>query len=190
MNRKTFLNRACQIGACSCSMIWLADAGVSAGTRTTSEDVTGNEWKIPFIQKRFAHMVHFMETKLNEEDRNAWIEEMGRACANEYKEHTKKYIGHPEDYLAQLEGKWIDEAYYEKTEACEVILIRGQKKEKCYCPFVDNEKMPCSFCSCSLGFQKEVFSTILEKPVQVELVNSILAGDQRCSFKIVSAKVT
>ena len=41
------------------------------------------------------------------------------------------------------------------------------------------------FCSCTQGFHQKVWSTILERPVTVELVETFLRGGSCCSQKII-----
>jgi predicted hydrocarbon binding protein len=38
--------------------------------------------------------------------------------------------------------------------------------------------------NCILGWQKAAFSTVLGKPVTVEIEESVLRGGSRCSFRI------
>lgn len=41
-----------------------------------------------------------------------------------------------------------------------------------------------TYCYCGAGFYQSIWETILEQPVQVELIESILKGDDFCKFKI------
>lgn len=60
----------------------------------------------------------------------------------------------------------------------------------CHCPFVReailNGKPSVSkhWCQCSAGFEKFHFETILEKPLKVEVLQSVLQGDLVCRFAI------
>ena len=40
------------------------------------------------------------------------------------------------------------------------------------------------FCNCTLGFHQKVWSTIFERPVRVELVETFLRGGNCCSQKV------
>jgi len=59
----------------------------------------------------------------------------------------------------------------------------------CHCPNVQEaHKMsaafPVSYCYCGAGFYKGIWEEIMQKPVKVELISSILTGDSLCRFKI------
>ncbi|MCK4637032.1 MAG: hypothetical protein KAT49_04045 [Methanomicrobia archaeon] len=60
----------------------------------------------------------------------------------------------------------------------------------CHCPWVKEalleSKQPISpiFCNCSAGYYKVYWEIVLDQPVQVEVVESILKGDSVCTFAI------
>jgi len=57
---------------------------------------------------------------------------------------------------------------------------------RCYCGSVNQTKEPVSatYCHCSCGWFRQLFETILERPVEVELLGSIIQGDEACRFRI------
>lgn len=59
---------------------------------------------------------------------------------------------------------------------------------ECYCSCVKrvDEKLPESWCYCTLGYSKRMFSGILDREVQVELVTSVKTGGDHCRIKIIS----
>ena len=60
----------------------------------------------------------------------------------------------------------------------------------CHCPFAresilnHNQKISSNWCYCSAGFAKFPFEIILEKELDVKVLESALAGDLRCRFAI------
>jgi len=58
--------------------------------------------------------------------------------------------------------------------------------DRCYCGSVSKTKEPFSatYCHCSCGWYRQLFETLLERPVEVELLSSILQGDENCCFLI------
>ena len=55
---------------------------------------------------------------------------------------------------------------------------------ECGCPLVRYKivKLNSTFCYCSLGWVKIIFKTLLKKPVHVQILKSIGAGDNICEF--------
>ncbi len=61
------------------------------------------------------------------------------------------------------------------------------KFKQCYCQIgVKEAEGPISktYCRCSLGWMKSLFKTLLDKPVEVELIESIVSGGKTCQFVI------
>jgi hypothetical protein len=67
----------------------------------------------------------------------------------------------------------------------------------CHCPFVreslkkntgthanQEPSVPADWCYCSAGFEKLLFDEVLDADLQVELVESVLQGQDRCRFRI------
>ena len=58
----------------------------------------------------------------------------------------------------------------------------------CYCPWAreaimtDDVDVSPTFCHCSAGFTKQPLEMALDQPLEIELVESILKGDLRCTF--------
>jgi len=73
-------------------------------------------------------------------------------------------------------------------------LAAGSDKERryryCHCPWVreslDTAEVEISptFCLCSAGFHKKQWEVILDRPLEAEIVESVLAGDDRCRIAI------
>jgi predicted ArsR family transcriptional regulator len=57
---------------------------------------------------------------------------------------------------------------------------------RCYCGSVSKTRQPISptYCQCSCGWYRQLFETLLGKPVKVELVDSIAHGAASCRFII------
>ena len=78
--------------------------------------------------------------------------------------------------------------YWEKFEfnADETILyLTGKKVSACACEFGDMKQPPESLCTyCCKTFQENIFSTLFEYKVEVEIVESLILGGERCSTAI------
>jgi predicted hydrocarbon binding protein len=45
-------------------------------------------------------------------------------------------------------------------------------------------KVPADYCYCGAGFYKDIWEEILQQPVEVELLSSVLQGDDTCQVAI------
>lgn len=59
----------------------------------------------------------------------------------------------------------------------------------CHCPRVRdalkvNKALPETYCYCGAGFYKGIWEEILQKPVKVKMLKSVMKGDDVCSFEI------
>jgi len=57
--------------------------------------------------------------------------------------------------------------------------------QKCGCGMVTEGAVTNPFlCNCTIGYTKQIFETLFDRPVKVELLESILNGDNICKQKI------
>lgn len=58
--------------------------------------------------------------------------------------------------------------------------------DRCYCGSVSQTRQPFSatYCLCSCGWYRGLFEALLQRPVEVELLGSIIQGDENCQFLI------
>lgn len=59
--------------------------------------------------------------------------------------------------------------------------------DQCYCGQVKHTKTPfptLTYCQCSVGWYKQLFEAVLDKPVDVEITQSIISGAKTCEFII------
>jgi effector-binding domain-containing protein len=63
-----------------------------------------------------------------------------------------------------------------------------RRKAYCFCPLVRNHLedggMPVTFCYCGAGWYRQQWEGAIGKPVRVEIVESLLKGDDRCTFAV------
>jgi len=59
---------------------------------------------------------------------------------------------------------------------------------RCYCSLLRglpaDEKVSLTYCHCSKGFVKKFWEGVLERPVKVELIESVVSGAPECKFAI------
>ena len=181
MKRNEFLSSACTLGLCSCAGLSVVSGNtLSAGDDDSKKKET--DWRIGFMQKRFAGLIQSLGSNVDEQTRIKILESIGRTCAKENAEALKKYKDNPEGFLADIKEKWAENTEIDSKE--KKIRIIGKKEPACFCPFVDQSLTPKHFCQCSLGNMKETFESILGKPVDATIEESILRGGERCTFVI------
>ncbi|MFW9787580.1 MAG: DUF6144 family protein [Candidatus Thorarchaeota archaeon] len=61
-----------------------------------------------------------------------------------------------------------------------------RKKAYCFCPLIRDylDEVPQIFCICSAGWPKQLWEGIFEKPLKIEIVQSLTKGDDTCEFAI------
>ena len=74
-------------------------------------------------------------------------------------------------------------AYLEETDP------EKRRQYYCHCPrireiFKTQESLPVSYCYCGAGFYKGIWEEILQEPVEVEVLESVLGGDEVCSIAV------
>lgn len=120
-----------------------------------------NEGKIWYEQEITPEVVEFVRG--NQEVRSAVRE-------GEYLYITKMPYA-PKDWLKEADP--VMKRYY----ACHCPLARTA--------IIKGEpQIPLDWCYCSAGYNKLMFDVVFEEPTRVEVLESALAGDQRCRFRV------
>lgn len=128
-----------------------------------------------------SNLMKNMDIQLDEESKIKVLEECGRACAEKHaKKEALKSKGNLGGWLATMK-KWVGENNVQK-EGNSIRLTYS----KCFCPLVGSIEplLSNTFCNCSRGWLKENFETVVGKPVNVKLEDSIMMGGKECRFSI------
>lgn len=162
--------------------IFGAAGGVKLLPKTSAslEEVEMDQ-KQKFLHGWLSSLMSGMDKNLETEKKIALLEGCGRACASRHAlQAALRCKGDLEGWLDQLR-KWVGAANVTR-DGNKVGVVY----DKCFCVLVQN--LPplntATFCNCSRGWLSEVFSAVLEKPVAVELKDSIMMGGKRCHFII------
>lgn len=61
-----------------------------------------------------------------------------------------------------------------------------RRRAYCFCPLIRDclDETPMIFCNCSAGWPKQLWEGILERPLKIEVVQSLTKGDDTCEFAI------
>jgi predicted hydrocarbon binding protein len=126
-------------------------------------------------------LVSNLEAELDEKTRVRILENCGRTCISrsfiEKAKACKKNAKGMDDFLDKLSKVWS----HLHIDGDNIYVIY----EKCYCPLVKTypDKLSPTFCNCSRGWIRELFESVLEKPVDVKLEKTIKQGDDICKFR-------
>jgi hypothetical protein len=115
------------------------------------------------------------------------MQECGRACFGSNNSTTVRKLMEKssslEDFIAQLNARHLGGGR---------LIVRDQNTicggyDRCYCGQVKQTKQPfpnLTYCHCSTGWYRQLFESALEKPVRVEILQSIISGSNSCEFII------
>jgi hypothetical protein len=130
-------------------------------------------------------MMDVLDRSLDEATRQRIMEACGRCCipASTLKKacRLRQQAQGLDDLLARLNAAHIGGGHLQRNG--NVILATY---DRCYCGSVSAARPPFSatYCQCSCGWYRQLFETLLERPVEVVLLGSIIQGDDRCRFLI------
>ncbi|HVP38703.1 MAG TPA: hypothetical protein VMS93_05900 [Candidatus Saccharimonadales bacterium] len=214
MNRRQFINSAGQfgLGACMCAAAGGMSAALAEeappkkpeaqaapepqpetqpGDKTVARAAKRMEFADGWV-KRFFDAV---DQNLDEPTRKRLMEANGRSCFTAYAGPRR----HPPaaDAVERF-SKWVAEEGAKHGYSMEGRVIHfeylgsaetGKASPECIClcPLVEAQvagQISPTYCHCSVGYVKEMHERRLGRPVQVELVDSILRGGRRCKFQI------
>jgi predicted ArsR family transcriptional regulator len=130
-------------------------------------------------------MMDVLDREVDSDTRRAIMEACGRRCigASTLKRarRLQQEAQDLDDLLSRLNAAHIGGGHLQR----EGNVIHGAY-DRCYCGSVSRAREPLSatYCTCSCGWYRQLFETLLEQPVEVDLLASIVQGDERCRFLI------
>lgn len=175
VDRKEFLKSACGLGICGCALSFL-----EAPEPVKAKDTVASDQRLGFVRYQVAKMVGFLATDTTADVAAGILEKTGRECAR-LGQLPGKFKGDPEGYIAAIKKLWGTDAVWNKEKSIVTVTVA---EGECGCPLVDSKRTPALWCNCSVGYQKEAFETIFERPTKVSLKASKLSGSKRCIFEV------
>ena len=193
IDRKEFLRSATTLGLgcglCSAIPATLAEAseaGSGAPTHPCDE-------RVKFAEEWVGRFMGVLDEGLDEATRARIMEANGAACARAYLASSGRETSRvpyeqwvdrvrsrgPRQDL-RIEGNVIHFQYLSNYQG------KDAPEGACLCPLVETKPKGLSgtFCHCSVGYVREIFSRQIDRPLKVELVEAVLRGGKRCRFKI------
>jgi len=135
-----------------------------------------------YLHKWLGVLMDNLDAQVDEKTRIKVLENCGRACIPrsfiekvQARRNSAKDI---DEFLTKLSQMWS----HLQRDGDNIYIVY----EKCYCPLVKAypDKLSPLFCNCSRGWIKELFESVLGKPVGVDLEKSIKQGDDVCEFRV------
>ncbi len=124
-------------------------------------------------------------TRLDPQQVKDLLEACGRECGRTHAagraKLVKEKIADIDNLLDTLNASVIGGGHLHRVDDHFTVTF-----EACYCPLVQaaSEKLPESFCNCSRGWVKEMFVTLLDRPVEVEILQTVRRGAESCEFVV------
>jgi hypothetical protein len=133
------------------------------------------------------HTMERLEGVFDEESRVKIMERCGRLCCGPTHQKVRKALFQEsnslEEFLEKLNDLEAGRAHYRITEQGAIIV----EYPACLCGQVKDspKRFPShSYCMCSVGFNKELFETVLGRKVDVILVTSAICDGGPCRFVV------
>ena len=82
---------------------------------------------------------------------------------------------------------FVQKIPYDQEGYAKATTLDEQKRKYCHCPLVRNylnEGVSPTFCNCSAGWYRQYWEGVLGKPVQIQILKSLVRGDNTCEFRI------
>jgi hypothetical protein len=126
-----------------------------------------------------------MDQELEKKDRDRILDKCGRGCAFgcgiiERLQQANLNPQNPDEVLQKLQSPEFFGDRISKGEDCYYTVCK-----ECFCPFVNDiiADIPGSYCECTKGWTKQVFETAFQRPVEVEIEQTIIRGAEYCKMK-------
>jgi len=174
MDRKSFVQKACDLGMCSCVLPLLFQ-----GNEVSAKESNEKSWKEGFVQHRFSKLINILDETLDDETKNGILEDLGRECSK--RSQIEQYKDNLQGFFEHLKNSLGETATLDKERG--VIRVETAERE-CFCPMFDSKHVSKSICHCSVGWQSQTYETILGQSVEAKCLESVIRGSTKCVFEI------
>ena len=200
MNRKEFLANVGKVcaGTCACALV----AGISAVYAQEEQpslplpqpQKSRADTRLEFAENWLKRFFAVLDENLDPATRIKVMTANGRACYLSWIKETNQQIrpitleklktwiaSKANDGSYQIDGNTILFQYMSAAETGQASAERA-----CLCPLVESKPagLSATYCLCSVGYVKVMHEKLLQRPVEVALVDSVLMGGKRCQFRI------
>lgn len=181
MDRKSFTQKLALLGVCPLMI----------------QNLTGTEMLLPqnqdekfqalqnqkhFVENWLSDLLESMEKHLDRPSLERIVGECGKACFNRH-QFKKDIAFNSEGNLEKLMENY--KKNFEIWREGNIVHIRfGEVSKQCYCPaaYYRTAKENDIHCECTRNTHKAIFETALNRPFNVEIVESLRRGGKTCHF--------
>lgn len=174
MNRKEFFAASAKAGLGCCALAVLGQRASAAGDPVSEEKAFVTNWLTDLFEA--------MDSDLDQETKVKLMAACGKGC---FRRHSFKT-----DIARDGKGD-VDKlltAYKKNFEVWregDLVHVRyGAEVKECYCPVSRYHPRRANdlHCECTRATHQAIFETALERPVKVEVVESVRRGGKTCHF--------
>ena len=140
------------------------------------------EGQAEFGRRLLTRFMADMDAQLDEPRRVALMEARGRSCARMGPMRVAQaHKGNLDAFIADFGRHAGPDGLRREGNVVKV------KYPTCYCPLASEikEALSPTYCNCSVGWLKQMYETVTEKPVRVEVLETIKRGGQACRFNVI-----
>ena len=137
------------------------------------------------LAKWVLNMLNQLEKKVGTETTIKIMEQDGRkSCSKGFKNTVKKLMENSnsiQELVKSLQNHYKKSSFFEYLD--DKTIVGGHKK--CYM-MIKSAKKPIDskiFCHFCVGHGKEFYETVIKKPINAEILETVMTGGQTCKFK-------
>jgi len=197
ISRSEFLRSAGKmcLGSCLCATgAGFIQAQEQTGTEPGDQTAQRAVKRMEFVDTWIKRFMDVIDASLDEKTRKKIMMTNGKVCYQEWIKSQGREVESMDfeiwaadiadrikDGSIRIEGNLV---YFQYLGSAETS--KASPEDVCLCPMVESKPAGLSptYCSCSLGYVKEMFEQKFERMVDIELLDSVLNGGKRCRFKI------
>ncbi len=179
MNRKEFFAASAKAGLGCCAAALLGAKPVAA---EPAADCAAADAEKQFIANWLTDLFESMDTTLDPETKVKVMAGCGTGCFRRHSFKTdiaKEGKGDLDKLLVAMKKS------FEVWREGDLVHVRfGKEVKRCFCPVarLHPARPHDMHCECTRATQQAIFETALERPVKVEIVESLRRGNPTCHF--------
>jgi hypothetical protein len=144
---------------------------------------------IAMDKKQVVNIINYIDSSQDESVKKDIFTALGNECfaQGHGKDWGLIYNGNMHDFVDQV-NKQGKATFWEKLvwdDENSTLLLTGKEVSRCSCSFGQSENPAKSLCNyCCKAFQKNYWSSLFNKNVEIEITEAFILGGTRCNTKI------